>query len=91
MRQPKKENDPDQALSKCRLERKRKVADKMRSLRSSNKGINAEPPAKQKSPPGRDEESTESMGVFCGQNFEREYINVLLNKLLLCVIIQIEK
>ena len=22
---------------------------------------------------------------FCGQNFEREYINVLLNKLLLCV------
>ena len=47
-----KENDPDHALTKCRLERKRKVADKMRSLRAS-KGINAEPPAKQKSPPGR--------------------------------------
>ena len=31
------------------------------------------------------------MGVFCGQNFEREYIDVLLNKLLLCVIIQIRK
>ena len=30
-----------------------------------------------------------SMGVFWGQNFEREYINVLLDKLLLCVIIQI--
>ena len=26
---------------------------------------------------------------FCGQNFEHEDINVLLNKLLLCVIIQI--
>ena len=25
------------------------------------------------------------MGVFCGQNFEHEYINVLLNKLLLYV------
>ena len=32
-----------------------------------------------------------SMGVFCGQNFEREYIDVLSNKLLLCVIIQIRK
>ena len=32
-----------------------------------------------------------SMGVFCGQNFEREYIDVFLNKLLLCVIIQIRK
>ena len=53
-----KENDPDHALTKCRLERKRKVADKMRSLRAS-KGINAEPPAKQKSPPGRDEEPTD--------------------------------
>ena len=31
------------------------------------------------------------MGVFCEQNFEREYIDVLLNKLLLCVIIQIRK
>ena len=31
------------------------------------------------------------MGLFCGQNFEREYINVLLNSLLLCVIIQIGK
>ena len=31
------------------------------------------------------------MGVFCGQNFEREYIDVLLNKLLLCLIIQIRK
>ena len=31
------------------------------------------------------------MGVFCGQNFEREYIDVLLNKLLLCVIIRIRK
>ena len=29
------------------------------------------------------------MGVFCGQNFEPEYIDVLLNKLLLCVIILI--
>ena len=29
------------------------------------------------------------MGVFCGQNFELEYIDVLLNKLLLCVIILI--
>ena len=28
------------------------------------------------------------MGFFCGQNFECEYIDVLLNKLLLCVIIQ---
>ena len=55
-----KENDPDQALTKRRLQRKRKVADKMSSLRSSNKGINAEPPAKQKSPPGRDEEPTDS-------------------------------
>ena len=31
------------------------------------------------------------MGLFCGQNFEREYINVLLNSLLLCVIKQIGK
>ena len=31
------------------------------------------------------------MGVFCGQNFEREYIDVLLNKLLLCAMIQIRK
>ena len=56
-----KENDrdPDHALTTCRLERKRKVADKMRSLRAS-KGINAEPPEKQKSPPGRDEEATDS-------------------------------
>ena len=55
-----KENDPDNALTKCRLERKRKVAAKMRSLRAS-KGINAEPPAKQKSPPGRDEEPKDSL------------------------------
>ena len=55
-----KKNDPDHALTKCRLERKRKVADKMRSLRSSNKGINAEPPTKQTSPPGSDEEPTDS-------------------------------
>ena len=54
-----KENDADHALTKCRLERKRKVLDKMRSLRAS-KCINAEPPAKQKSPPGRDEEPTDS-------------------------------
>ena len=53
-----KENDLDHALTKCRLERKRKVADKMRSLRT-NKGINAKPPEKQ-SPPGRDEEPTDS-------------------------------
>ena len=33
----------------------------------------------------------ECMGLFCGQNFEREHINVLLNSLLLCVIIQIGK
>ena len=49
-----KGNDPDHALTKCRLERKRKVADKMRSLRAGE-GMNAEPPEKQKSPPGRDE------------------------------------
>ena len=50
-----KENDPDQALTKRRLERKRKVADKMSSLRS-----NVQPPSKQKSPPGGDEEPTDS-------------------------------
>ena len=57
-----KENDPDHALTKCRLERKRKVADKMRPLLRASEGklINAEPPAKQKSPPGRDEEPTDS-------------------------------
>ena len=33
----------------------------------------------------------EVMGVFCGQNFERECIDVLLNKFSLCVIIQIRK
>ena len=54
-----KENDADHALTKCRSERKRKVADKMRSLRAS-KGINAEPPEKQKSPPGRGEEPRDS-------------------------------
>ena len=53
-----KENDPDNALTECRLERKQKVADKMRSLHAS-KDTNAEPPAKQKSP-GRDEEPTDS-------------------------------
>ena len=55
-----KENDPDHALAKCHLERKRRVADKMRSLLCASKGklINAEPPAKQKCPPGRDEEPT---------------------------------
>ena len=31
------------------------------------------------------------MGVLCGQNFGREYMDVLLNKLLLCVITQIRK
>ena len=36
-------------------------------------------------------DDTIDMGVFCGQNFEREYIDVLLNKLLLCVTIQIRK
>ena len=53
-----KENDPSHALTKCRLERKRKLADKMRSLRAG-KDTNAEPPAKQQSP-GRDEEPTDS-------------------------------
>ena len=54
------ESDPDHGLTKCRLERrKRTVADKMHSLRTS-KGINAEPPEKQKSPAGRDEEPTDS-------------------------------
>lgn len=53
-----KENDPSHALTKCRLERKRKVADKMLSLRAS-KDTNAEPPAKQKST-GRDEKPTDS-------------------------------
>ena len=52
-------NDPDHALTKCRLERKRKVANKMRSLRAS-KGINAKPPAKQESLSGKDEEPTDS-------------------------------
>ena len=57
-----KENDPDHALTKCRLEIKRKVADKMRSLLRAIEGklINAEPPAKQTSPPRRDEEPTDS-------------------------------
>ena len=32
-----------------------------------------------------------AMGVFCGQNFEREHIDVLLNKLLLCLIRQNSK
>ena len=54
-----KKNDPDHALTKCRLERKRNFADKMCSLRAS-KGINAEPPTKQTSPPGSDEEPTDS-------------------------------
>ena len=56
-----KENDPGHALTKCRLEWKRKVADKMRSLLRASKGklINAETPAKQKSPPGRDVEPTD--------------------------------
>ena len=54
-----KENDPDHTLRKSRLERKRKVADKMGSSNAS-KGINVEPPAKQKSPPGRDKEPTDS-------------------------------
>ncbi|KAK2567674.1 hypothetical protein P5673_008530 [Acropora cervicornis] len=56
-----KENDPSHALTKCRLERKRKVADKMRSLRAS-KDTNAEPPAKQKST-GRDEKPTDSQMI----------------------------
>ena len=57
-----KENDPDHALTKCRLENKRKVADKMRSLLRMRKGkfVNAEPPPTQKSPPGRDKEPTDS-------------------------------
>ena len=54
------ESDPDHGVTKCCLERrKRTVADKMRSLRAS-KGINAKPLKKQKSPPGRDEEPTDS-------------------------------
>ena len=44
-----KENDPSHALTKCRLERKRKVAE----------DTNGEPPAKQKST-GRDEKPTDS-------------------------------
>ena len=54
------ESDPDHGLTKCRLDRrKRTVTNKMRSLHTS-KGINAEPPEKQKRPPGRDEEPTDS-------------------------------
>ena len=39
----------------------------------------------------QDQLEQKHMGFFCEQNFEREYINVLLNKLLLSVIIQIGK
>ena len=69
-----KENDPDHALTKCRLERKRKVTDKMRSLLRASEGklINAEPPAKQESPPGRDEEPTDSQV----RSFTMEVIDV---------------
>ena len=48
--------------TKCRLERKQKVADKVHSLLRASKGklINAEPPGKQKSPPAKEEEPTDS-------------------------------
>ena len=57
-----KENDPDHAPTKCHLEKKRKVAEKMRSLLRMRKGklINVEPPTTQKSTPGRDKEPTDS-------------------------------
>jgi len=39
----------------------------------------------------RFEQKTGNMGLFQGQNNEHPYINVLLNQILLCEIIQILK
>lgn len=63
------ENNLDHALTKCCLERKQKVTNKMHSLCAS-KDMNAEPPVIRKSP-GRDEEPTDSQV----SSFTMEYID----------------